>query len=133
MLQTNSKKAIENTRAYIIKHFNGEKYGFPGDGNDFHDVAVFIYKCFKIEKCKYSESYYSRIGYSIEDIFMEWAEGLPSVIDTCYYYNRSAVDDLAGILEESEEEKKKYNDEIIAEKLLTYLIYIEISKEVKTI
>ena len=131
MLQTNSKKAIENTRDYIIKHFNGENYGFSGDRKDFHDVACFIYKCFKEEKCKYSESYYSRIGYSMKDIFIEWAEGLPSVIDTCYYYNRSAVDDLSEILEEDEEEKQKYNDERTAEKLLTYLIYLEISKEVK--
>lgn len=131
MLKTNSKKAMENTRAYILKHFNGEGYNFSGDENDFHDVAAFIYKCFKEEKCKYAESYYSRIGYSTRDIFEEWAEGLPSVIDTCYYYNRSAVDDLAGILEESEAEKQKYNDERTAEKLLTYLIYLEISKEVK--
>ena len=131
MLQTNSKKAIKHTREYILKHFRGEAYGFSGDGNDFHDVAAFIYKCFIEEKCKYTESYYSRIGYSKRDIFEEWAEGLPSVIDTCYNYNRSAVDDLAGILEEDETEKQKYNDERVAEKLLTYLIYKEIEKEIK--
>ena len=131
MLQTNSKKAIKHTREYILKHFNGKGYDFSGDENDFHDVAAFIYKCFIDEKRKYTESYYSRIGYSKRDIFEEWAEGLPSVIDTRYYYNRSAVDDLAEILEEDETEKQKYNDERIAEKLLTYLIYIEISKEVK--
>ena len=131
MLQTNSKKAIENTRAYILKHFNGKGYGFSGDENDFHDVAAFIYKCFIDEKCKYSESYYSRIGYGKRDIFEEWAEGLPSVIDTCYYYNRSAVDDIAEILEEDETEKQNYNDERNSATLLTYLIYLEISKELK--
>lgn len=131
MLETNSKKAIKNTRAYILKNFDGTGYEFSGDGNNFHDVAAFIYKCFIEEKCKYAESYYSRIGYSMKDIFEEWAEGLPSVLDTCYYYNRSAVDDLAEILEEDEEEKQMYNDERAAGKLLTYLIYIEISKEVK--
>ena len=131
MLQTNSKKAIENTRAYILKHFNGERYGFSGDGNDFHAVAAFIYKCFIKEKCRYTESYYSRIGYSKRDIFEEWAAGLPSVIDTRYYYNRSAVDDLAEILKENEEEKQMYNDERTAETLLTYLIYKEIEKEIK--
>ena len=129
MLQTNSKKAIKNTRGYILKHFHGEGYDFPGDKNDFHAVAAFIYKCFIDEKCKYTESYYSRIGYSKRDIFEEWAEGLPSVIDTCYYYNRSAVDDLAEVLEEDETEKQKYNDERTAAKLLTYLIYKEIEKE----
>lgn len=126
MLETNSKKAIKNTRAYILKHFHG-------DGKNFHDVAAFIYKCFTGEKCKYpyENSYYSRIGYSMIDIFNEWAEGLPAVIDTGYYYNRSAVDDLAKILEEDETEKQKYNDERTAAKLLTYLIYKEIEKELK--
>ena len=131
MLRTNSKKAIENTRAYILKHFDFEGYDFSGNENDFHDVAAFIYKCFIDEKYKYSEAYYSRSGYTMQDIFEEWAAGLPSVIDTCYYYNRSAVDDLASILEENETEKKKYNDERKAEKLLTYLIYREISNEAK--
>ena len=131
MLETNSKKAIKNTRAYILKHFHGERYKFSGDKNNFHDVATFIYKCFKEEKCKYKESYYARIGYSTRDIFEEWAEGLPSVLDTCYYYNRSAVDDLAEILEETETEKQKYNDETNAAGLLTWLIYIEIAKEVE--
>ena len=35
------------------------------------------------------------------------AAGLPSVLDTCYFYNRSAVDDLGAILEETESEKAK--------------------------
>ena len=131
MLRTNSKKAIENTREYILKHFHGEGYDFSGDENNFHDVAAFIYKCFIKEKCKYTESYYSRIGYSKRDIFEEWAEGLPSVIDTRYYYNRSAVDDIAEILEEDETEKQNYNDERNSATLLTYLIYLEISNELK--
>ena len=131
MLRTNSKKAIENTREYILKHFDGTGYDFSGDKNDFHDVAKFIYKCFIEEKYKNAEAYYRRIGYTLQDVFEEWASGLPSVIDTCYYYNRSAVDDLASILEENETEKQKYNNERKAEKLLTYLIYREISKEAK--
>ena len=131
MLRTNSKKATENTRSYILKHFDSEGYDFSGNENDFHDVAAFVYKCFIEEKYKYAEAYYSRNGYSMQDIFEEWAAGLPSVLDTCYYYNRSAVDDLAGILEENETEKQKYNDERKAERLLTYLIYREISKEAR--
>ena len=46
---------------------------------------------------------------------------------TGYYYNRSAVDDLAGILEETDAEKARYNEQD-AEKLLTSLIYRELMK-----
>ena len=63
-------------------------------------------------------------------IFADWCAGLPSILNTCYYYNRSAVDDLGEILEETEEEKEKYT-QTEAEKLLTALIYREIKKAVK--
>jgi hypothetical protein len=66
---------------------------------------------------------------SLQDVFEEWASGLPSVLDTCYYYNRSAVDDLGAILEQTETEKAKYNEQE-SEKLLTYLIFREIKKAV---
>lgn len=131
MLRTNSKKALENIRAYILENFNGENYDFSGDPDDFHEVAVFIYNCFIEEKYKGSENYYFRCGMRLQDVFEDWAAGLPSVLDTCYYYNRSAVDDLAAILEESEQEKAKYNDESKAEKLLTGLIFLQLSKEAR--
>lgn len=131
MLRTNSKKAIENIRKYIIAHFDGENYNFSGDASNFHEVATFIYKCFIDEKYKGAEGYYARRGYSMQDIFADWAAGLPSVLDTCYFYNRSAVDDLAEILEESDSEKAKYSDERKAEKLLTNLISLQIFKEAR--
>ena len=131
MLRTNSKKAIENIRKYIIEHFDGENYNFSGDASNFHEVAAFIYKCFIDEKYKGAEGYYARRGYSMQDVFADWAAGLPSVLDTCYFYNRSAVDDLAEILEESDSEKAKYSDEQKAEKLLTNLISLHIFKEAR--
>lgn len=131
MLRTNSKKAIENIRKYIIEHFDGENYNFSGDASNFHEVAIFIYKCFIEEKYKGAEGYYARRGYSMQDIFADWAAGLPSVLDTCYFYNRSAVDDLAEILEESDSEKAKYKDEQKAENLLTNLISLQIFKEAR--
>ena len=67
----------------------------------------------------------------MQDVFAEWAADLPSVLDTCYFYNRSAVDDLAEILEESDNEKAIYNDERKAEKLLTNLISLHIFKEAR--
>ena len=50
--------------------------------------------------------------------FYEWDSGLPCVLDCGYFYNRSAVADLGDILEETEEEKKRF-DEMHAEDMLT--------------
>ena len=119
MLRTNSKKAVENIRAYIFKYFDGTNYDLTAA--NFEEAAKHIYNTFKTEK-----------GYEIKKIgenaaFTNWTQGLPPIIDTCYYYNRSAVDDLVGILEETETEKAKYTEEK-AGILLTALIFREIRK-----
>ena len=126
MLKTNSKKAIENIKNYIINNFdftNYEEYTTEAEPTTFEAIAKFIYKCF-IEEKRYNDGYKH---YTEQEVFFDWCSGLPSVIDTCYFYNRSAVDDLAVILEETEAEKEKYS-ESDAEKLLTNLIYREIKK-----
>lgn len=123
MLRTNSKKARENIRAYIINHFDGTNYDLP-ETNDFSEIANYIYNTFKSEKY-YSDNYMMKNRISEQTSFTDWCSGLPSILDTCYYYNRSAVDDLGAILEESENEKARYTEEK-AENLLTYLIYREI-------
>lgn len=127
MLKTNSKKAIENIKNYIVNNFDFTNYedGTTEEPTTFEAIAKFIYKCF-IEEKRYNNDNYK---YSEQAIFLDWCSGLPSVIDTCYFYNRSAVDDLAVILEETEEEKAKYS-ESDAEKLLTNLIYREIKKAI---
>ena len=65
------------------------------------------------------------------ELFTDWTSGLPSVIDCLYYYNRSAVDDLAAILEETDSEKAQYSEQQ-AESLLTYLLYRELVKGAAT-
>lgn len=128
MLKTNSKKAIENIKNYIVNNFdftNYEEYTNEEKPETFETIAKFIYKCF-IEEKRYNNDNYK---YSEQAIFLDWCSGLPSVLDTCYFYNRSAVDDLAVILEEAEAEKEKYS-EADAEKLLTNLIYREIKKAI---
>ena len=128
MLKTNSKKAIENIKNYIINNFDFSSYeGYVDDEEPttFETMAKFIYKCFITEKRYNNDNY----RYSEQAIFQDWCAGLPSVLDTCYFYNRSAVDDLAIILEETEAEKEKYT-ESDAEKLLTNLIYREIKKAI---
>ena len=126
MLKSNSKKALENVKNYILENFTPEGYT-EAVPTEPREVMQFIYNCFISEKfsIENEKRYYKYNEYSA---FIDWCAGLPSVLDTCYYYNRSAVDDLGAILEESEVEKTKYT-EAEAEKMLTYLIYKVIKKE----
>lgn len=124
MLRTNCKKAIENIKAYVMDHFNGENYDIKTPAT-FKETATIIYNTFADE---YLYEYNRRRNE--QEVFTEWCAGLPSIIDTCYYYNRPAVEDLGNILEETAEERAKYTEED-AERVLTYLIYREIKKAVK--
>ena len=139
MLRTNTKKAIENIRAYIVKGFDGTNYepkfdyiekaiedNKHGSNIDiFSLVANAIYSTFADE---YLYEYNRRRNE--QEVFVEWCAGLPSIIDTCYYYNRSAVEDLGDILEETEEERNRYT-EAQAEETLSRLIYREVRKVAK--
>lgn len=125
MLKTNSKKAALNIQHYIMEGFTPEGYTDQAP-ETWPEIAAFILDTFRSEKYSRPEDhrYYNNIERAA---FIDWCAGLPSLLDTCYYYNRSAVDDLAAILEESEKEKSKYK-ESDAEQLLTYLIYRELLK-----
>lgn len=139
MLRSNSKQARENIRAYIVDHFDGTNYAPDFDYIEqaqkdtaqgirnvdiFSMVAHAIAATFYDEKCRFDNRFKAgRI--SRYELFEDWCAGLPSILDTCYYYNRSAVDDLGAILEESDEEKAKFTEQQ-AEKRLTQLIYREI-------
>ena len=120
MLRT--KKAIENIRAYIMDNFTPENYT-DNPPKDFPEVAAFILDIFRKEKM--SDFRYRNCNEFAA--FTDWCQGLPSVLDTCYCYNRSAVDDLGAILEETAEEKARFSEQE-AERRLTWLIYRELSK-----
>ena len=122
MLRTNSKKANENIRAYIMDNFTPENYT-DNPPKDFPGVAAFILDTFRKEKM--SDFRYHNCNEFAA--FADWCSGLPSVLDTCYYYNRSAVEDLGAILEETAEEKARFS-EPEAERRLTWLIYRELGK-----
>ena len=124
MLKTNSKKALENIRAYILENADNTNYGGNCDFSDWKAAARFVYDCFLTEK-----DGDNRRNMSEYDFFEEWASGLPSSFDFCFWYNRPAVDDLGAILEETDEEKARFS-ESSAEKLLTRLIYNQIKKAV---
>lgn len=125
MLKTNSKQARQNVQAYIMQGFTGENYSIETP-ETFKDTAAVIMKIFNSEKP--ADGAYSRMNE--QERFTDWAQGLPSILDTCYYYNRSAVDDLGAILEETAEEKARYSEQN-AEQLLTALIYRELVRGCK--
>ena len=122
MLHTNSKKANENIRAYIMDNFTPENYT-DNPPKDFPGAAAFILDTFRKEKMP-DVRYHDCSEFAA---FADWCQGLPSVLDTCYYYNRSAVEDLGAILEKTAEEKARFS-EPEAERRLTWLIYRELSK-----
>ena len=125
MIRTNSKQARQNVQTYIINHFDGCNYEIEAPAT-FQETAAIILSIFRKEKP--AEGGYSKM--SEGERFADWAAGLPSILDTCYYYNRSAVDDLGAILEETAEEKARYS-EAQAETLLTSLIYRELVRGCK--
>lgn len=120
MLKTTTNKARLNIRNYIMEQCDSENYlGYTikAKPETWEEVAAFIRQTFRDEK-RY------QIG-NQQELFIDWCQGLPSALDTCYYYNRSVVDDLAVILEETEEEKARYTEEE-AEYMLSHLIYREL-------
>lgn len=123
MLRTNSKQARENIKQYIVENFTPENYTNK-EITGFENIARFILDVFKSE-------YYNVTGrYTQAEAFKNWCSGLPSVLDTCYYYNRSAVEDLKKILDETDAEASKYTEQR-AEELLTSLIYRELTRASK--
>lgn len=129
MLKTNSKQAKENIKNYILDNFNPcdyEQYAELEGTTDYTKVCTVIYTTFRNEKwCNKEDYQYYRNNEA--KAFSDWCAGLPSILDACYWYNRSAMEDLGNILEETEEEKEKYND-LDACEMLTSLIYREIKK-----
>jgi hypothetical protein len=135
-LRTNSRQAITNIRNYITEwsvdtleernEWNRQEGGKVYNLDRFENVAAAIFDIFQAEKPGTDEYYRRRRMYGA-DIFKDWAQGLAMGGLFCYYYNRSAVDDLGAILEETETEKSRFT-ESDAEDLLTNLIYREVTK-----
>lgn len=129
MLRTNSKKAAENIRRYIMEDLEylqerAEYRGMELDENNVDQVLALAWSIFKEEKSGEINRYRFINEYQV---FKDWASGLALGNLFCYYYNRSAVEDLGNILEESAAEKAKYKEED-AEELLTRLIYREMTR-----
>lgn len=127
MLRTNSKKASENVRKYILGYADYLQERAEYDKRKVStddEILAYAFEVFKHEKRYEIENNYSNPCFVI---FEDWARGLVLGGLFCYYYNREAKDDLATILEETDEEKAKYTEQQ-AEELLTRLIYRELEK-----
>lgn len=127
MIRSNTKEAIRRIRKYILDNFDPEVYEEYSHIDTeapeaWEQVKEAIKETVYKEKIQYDNRRLSNQAY-----FEEWAAGLPSLLDTCYFYNRSAVDDLAGILDNTEAEKARFT-EPEAEKRLTWLMFREIYK-----
>ena len=121
MIRSNCKKAIANIHSYIMENSDFTDYGITNPVT-FSETASVLMHIFYEEKCKFEKR---MIPY--QELFIDWLQGLPSVFDSCYYYNRSARDDLGLILDETETEKAQYTEEK-AERMLSCLIWREIYK-----
>ena len=120
MLRTNSKKARENVRNYILKNVHFEGYDdAPAENADFPEIAKAVIKIMLAEMRYQRGSKWQK--------FQSWAAGLPTVLDTCYHYNVSAVDLIGEWLEETETEKARYSEEA-AEQTIDFMIFRELEK-----
>lgn len=122
MLKSNSKKAVGNIRAYIMNNMDTTNFDFEKPPL-FEEAAHLIMEVFRDEVP--DEGSFTLM--SEQEKFVYWCSGLPAILNSCYYYNRSAVDDLGAILEESESEKNQYTEHQAAD-FLTKIIYRELKK-----
>lgn len=125
MLKSNTKKARENIKQYIINYCNIE--GLDLEQMTEQEIAETIASRFRKEHLEnYNYSIDKVLKYFYKDsvymAFKSWMEGLPCGGLGCYYYNRSAIKDVMQILEETEEEASKFT-ETQAEERLTSLLY----------
>ena len=123
MLKTNSKKAKENLRNYIIENVlhNNET-----ECTTIDEAAATLKKHFNVEKLHPYNLQLIRSGKTTEKtIFKSWLQGLPHGGIGDYWYFCNAADILGSILEETEEEKARFTEEEAAN-MLTTLIYNEI-------
>lgn len=137
MLKTNSKKAIDNIWLYLegfIDIINDERIAYEADKNYLQpgnrkELAAVIYETYEVEKKK--GDHLNAAG-RITDaaLFEEWAQGLSMCGVFDYYTYRddtNPVNILGDILEETETERNRFNEDKAAE-LMTKLIYREVMK-----
>lgn len=124
MLRTNSKVVRERVRSYILENSEDivECMDYEGVPHEHgNDILKYIWADYMSREGKYLSRHTS-----YQDGFAQWGSGLPyNIFD--YYYNVEAVKLVGDILDETEEERAKFS-ESDAERLMSYLIFKEVSK-----
>ena len=126
MLRTNSKIVKERVRDYIKDNdeYIRELLEYEGkESASYEDVRTCIWDEFI--RVMGHEIQHGRKSY--QDLFSEYASGLPlgGIFD--YHYNIEAVPLVGDMLEETEAERSKYS-ESDAERLMDYLIFREVAR-----
>ena len=110
MLRTNSKKAKENIRLWILANYMPEDYAnaFQTETGEytlenFPEVAASIMDTFHKEKG------FDVRRYGLEIAFIDWMQGLPSILETLSLLGWEVAEFLGGWLEETAEEKEAYS------------------------
>lgn len=132
MLRTNSKKAKENIRLWILANYMPEDYtdAFQTETGEytlenFPEVAANIMGVFHKEKGVDVRRY------GLEIAFTDWMQGLPPILDIYSLLGGWSVSEiLAEWLEETETEKEAYSkkdeDGIKAMETALHLVFREI-------
>lgn len=132
MLRTNSKKAKENIRLWILANYIPEDYtnAFQTETGEytpenFPEVAASIMDTFHNEKG------FDVRRYGLEIAFIDWMQGLPSILKTLPLLHGWEVAEILGDwLEETTEEKEAYSrkdeDGEKAMKTALHLVFREI-------
>ena len=125
MVKANSKIARENIKKYIMDNFTPENYQIEKP-DTFEEVAKII-----IDTCNTEKSGdYLMKRFSPFERFKDWCQGLPSIFDIIEAFTPEAVDILGDILEETPEERNRYEIED-AQTMLISLIYRELERGAK--
>ena len=95
MLKTNSKKLIEKVNNYIINNIDFDYFEELKEGASLEEIKKALLNeiietklknyncggCYVVLNRFYKNSFL--------EVFKDWAQGLPSSFNTCYYYNNN--------------------------------------------
>ena len=132
MLKTNSRQVKERVNNYLFNNFlDYEEKGARETGRSIDDVKNYIVCACLSEKLgtrrHHLESMKAHGFNSLYDLFKNWMQGLPGVLDAGYYYNCSAVELVGDLLEQTKQERVKYTENQ-AEELMTLLLYKQLER-----
>ena len=121
MLKSNTKIARQRIRKYITDGFTSLDDYEP---TTEREVAQYILDEFCAEYINHNKNWQRQYG-SYQNAFECWCAGLPTVLDTTFFYNVSAIDLVGDLLDETEEERNRF-PETTAAVFMARLIWREL-------